>query len=100
MADIEVNEGSMVYAAERLASATAPDEGETVIVDPQSGRYYGLDSYGVRVWAMLQRPRRVSELLAALMTEYDVERHVVLEDLTALIRELAAAGLVRVSDEP
>ena len=99
MPGIVINDDSMVCAAKHLAAATAPDERETVIVDPVSGRYYGLDAYAVRVWALVQQPRRVGELLDTLLLEYEVERDVLLEDMTALLRELAEAGLVEITLE-
>ena len=98
MSALIVNESSTVRAASRLASATAPDGRETVIVDPTSGRYFGLDAHAVVVWSLIQRPRRVSDLLDAVMAEYDVEREVLWEDVRALLRELADAGLVEVDD--
>lgn len=99
MGGIVVNESSKICAAKHLASATAPDEGETVIVDPVSGRYYGLNDYAVRVWTLIQQPRSVGELRDALLAEYEVAPDELLEDMTALILELAAAGLVEVTSE-
>ena len=100
MSALVIQESCTVRSAQRLASATAPDGGETVIVDPASGRYFGLEAYAVRVWALIERPKRVGELLDVLEAEYDADRGVLLEDLTALLRELAEAGLVEVVAEP
>lgn len=100
MTDIVVTESSLVSAAKHVASAAAPDGSETVIVDPVSGTYFGVSDHGVRVWALIQRPRRVGEVRDVLMEEYEVEADVLLADLQALIRELAQAGLVDVVQEP
>lgn len=99
MARIDVNEASTVCAARRLASAAAPDQGETVIVDPASGRYYGLDGTAVRVWALIQTPRRVSAVVDTLFEEYEATRAVLFQDVIALLRELCEAGLVEVVPE-
>ena len=97
MSAVVVNESSQVRAAKHLASATAPGDGETVIVDPVSGRYYGLNDYAVRVWALIQQPRRVADVRDAILEEYEVGPDELLEDITALIQELAEAGLVEIA---
>jgi hypothetical protein len=57
--------------------------------------YYGLDSVGARAWALLATPRRVSELVATLVEEFDVERERCTADLLALLDDLLARDLVR-----
>lgn len=99
MGRVVVTASSKVCAARHLASATAPGDAETVIVDPSSGRYYGLNDYAVRVWALIQQPRSVAELHALLLAEYEASPDDLLEDMTALIQELAAAGLVEVTSQ-
>jgi hypothetical protein len=88
---------SLVSASSRVLSAGAPDE--AILLDPVASRYYGLDDVGARVWALLEEPRRVTEIRDALVAEYDVDPEVALEDVTTLLRELLAAGLVDVADE-
>ena len=100
MTDILVSESSLVSAAKHVASAAAPDGSETVIVDPSSGTYFGVSDVGVRVWALIQRPRRVGDVRDMLLEEYEVDPEVLFADLQSLIRELAQAGLAQVVQEP
>ena len=69
---------------------------ETVLMNPSSGEYFGLNSTGR---AMLERARvmtSVEEVVAVLATEYDVDEDQLQRDLVGLLGELESAGLVRV----
>ena len=72
--------------------------GETVILDPTSGRYFGLDGVGSRVWDMLQTPTSLRTMVTAIISEYDVDADTCERDLRALLAELDAKGLVVVGD--
>jgi hypothetical protein len=69
--------------------------GEAVILGLRDGVYYGLDAVGARVWALLAEPRRVPELVDAIVAEFDVTREQCERDLMALLDQLAARDLVR-----
>jgi|GEM_PF-1220331 PqqD family protein of HPr-rel-A system len=69
---------------------------ETVLMNPSSGEYFGLNATGR---AMLERARvmtSVEEVVAALATEYDVDEDQLQQDFIGLLRELESAGLVSV----
>jgi hypothetical protein len=68
--------------------------GEAVILDLSNGTYYGLDEIGAQIWAMIQEPRAITEIVDTLLEEYEVERDQCERDLLALLRELASRGLV------
>jgi hypothetical protein len=59
--------------------------------------YYRRTGAGERVRELLAEPRRVSDLHATLLDEYDVAPDVLLHDLRALLGELAEVGLVVVA---
>ncbi len=70
--------------------------GESVILDLNSEQYYGLDAVGTRMWAVLTESPSVGAALDTLLDEYDVEREVLLRDVTDLLGKLAALGLVEI----
>jgi len=74
--------------------------GETVILHLGAGVYYGLDEVGARVWALLQRPRRVGDLCRELLSEYDVSVERCERAVLDLLAELSNAGLIEAADEP
>jgi hypothetical protein len=72
--------------------------GETVLLSMQSAMYYGLDEVGTRIWELLGQPIRASDICDAIEREYDVERERCEADVLGLLRELAAKGLIEVTD--
>jgi len=69
--------------------------GEAVILGLRDGVYYGLDKVGARVWELLVEPRRVGDLVSTIVAEFDVSAERCERDVLALLRDLAARGLVR-----
>jgi hypothetical protein len=68
--------------------------GETVLLNLESGVYYGLDGVGTRVWQLLQQGRTIAEVCDVMVEEYDVEQDVVREDVARLVGELGERGIV------
>ena len=69
-------------------------DGEAVILHLTAGVYYGLDAVGARIWSLLQEPRRVAELCAIILAEYDVDAARCERAVGQLLAELADAGLI------
>ena len=69
--------------------------GEEVILDPETGTYYGLDDVGTQIWSLLENPRTAREVCDRLEAEYDVERAALEEDVLRLFRKFDDEGLVR-----
>jgi len=74
-------------------------DGEAAILNLKNGVYYGLDPVGARIWSLIQEPTTVAELRDAIVEEYEVEPDRCERDLLALLRDLAAEGLIEVRDE-
>jgi hypothetical protein len=68
---------------------------ETVILGLRDGVYYGLDAVGALVWSLVSESRRVSDLVRAITTEFDVDAERCERDLLTLLGELAGHGLIR-----
>lgn len=71
--------------------------GEVVILDLRAGAYFGLEAVGARVWELLQESRTFGEIVESLLSEYEVEPERCREDLSVLLNELRARGLVQVT---
>ena len=72
--------------------------GEVVILNFDSGIYYGLNETGAYVWNQLQEPKTFEELRMLFINEYDVEIGIGDRDLQLLLQELAKYCLVEVTD--
>jgi hypothetical protein len=71
-------------------------DGEAVILSLKTGKYHGLDEVGARIWALIQQPRTISDLLNLLSSEFDVEPGRCEQDLRLLLTSLREAGLVEI----
>ena len=73
--------------------------GEAVILDLESGKYYGLDETGTRMWALLSEHGSLEPAYQALLNEYDANPEQLRGDLLKLTEELVAHGLLRIIDD-
>lgn len=87
--------GSSVKYSGDVLARTVEEEG--VLVDLASGTYFGLDEVGNRIWELVGKRGLVSQILDAIVDEYDVERAVAERDLLTLLGQLEAKGLIQVS---
>ena len=71
---------------------------ESVILNLDSERYYGLDSIGTRILSVLTTSESIEAAYNTLIQEYDVDRQALRQDLIALVENLVAQGLVKVSN--
>lgn len=84
---------------------TTPDlvsadvSGEAVMLNLASGIYYGLNSEGARIWALIQEGKSVAEIQQVIAAEFDVSPEQCLSDLQELLNQLFDAKLIIISDE-
>jgi len=74
-------------------------QGETVLLNLNGGRYFGLDEVGTRMFQTVTSSRSVEEAYKTLLAEYDVDADRLRRDLYGLIEKLVGHGLVEVSQE-
>jgi hypothetical protein len=72
---------------------------EIVILHLETGRYYSLSSVGAEVWKLLLAPRRVSDIVDAIVTAYDVEAAQCEADVQALLDDMAREQLIAIQHE-
>jgi hypothetical protein len=70
-------------------------DGETVLLDLESGTYFGLDAIGTRVWELIGQEQPLAAILQLILDEYDVKEERAHTDLLQLAEALRAKGLVR-----
>lgn len=68
--------------------------GETVLLDLASERYFGLNAVGTVAWGVLEAGGDLGSAVEAMLQSFDVERGTARADLESLLEELAGAGLV------
>jgi hypothetical protein len=73
--------------------------GETVVLDMKSGMYYGMGAVAALIWSILDEPRSLDEIQAAVLAEYDIDQESCERDVIAFVDALKSAGLVEVVHE-
>jgi hypothetical protein len=68
-----------------------------VILNLNSGVYFGLNPVGARVWELLQEPRTVADVCATVRGEFDVEPERCERELMDLLEQMRTEGLVDVA---
>ena len=71
---------------------------ESVILNLDSERYFGLDDVGTKFLNALTNSDSIEAAYQLLLDEYDVERDVLRTDLTVLVDHLLAQGLVEIAE--
>ena len=70
---------------------------DSVILNLDSERYFGLDDVGTRLLNVLTASDSIEAAYELLLEEYDVDGQVLRDDLLALIENLAKQGIIEVS---
>ena len=70
---------------------------ESVILNLDSERYFGLDDVGTRMLSVLSTSESIEAAYESLMEEYDVDGQTLRQDLLALIESLLQKGVVTVA---
>jgi len=73
-------------------------EGESILLNSESGQYFGLDDVGTRMLTLLMESSSLDDALETLMAEYDVSSEQLQRDAAAFVDSLVEHGLVRVED--
>lgn len=72
-------------------------EEESVILDLDSERYFGLDDVGTRILSVLTTSDSIAAAYELLRAEYDVDDQILRQDLLALVESLIKQGIIEVS---
>jgi hypothetical protein len=75
-------------------------ENEIVLLNTQTGRYFGLVSNGQRIWQLLTELGDTEMAIEALRLEYDVDEATLRQDVGDLVEKLLETGLITVSETP
>jgi hypothetical protein len=74
-------------------------DGETVIVNLESGVYYSLRDSGVDIWNMIEGGANADELLDMLLSRYDGPKNEMQKAVADLLVNLQEEGLVKASSK-
>lgn len=69
---------------------------ESVLLNLETERYYGLDETGTRMWQVVTAARSIDAAYQELQNEFDVESELLRLHLTELLARLVENGLLQI----
>ncbi|MEP3052412.1 MAG: PqqD family protein [Erythrobacter sp.] len=74
--------------------------GEMVLLNLESGTYFGLDTVGSRVWQIIEEsPVALSIICDQIESEFDAPRELIERDIMALATDLSSQGLIELETD-
>ncbi len=70
---------------------------ESVLLNLETEKYFGLDETGTRMWQLVTTAPNINAAYQELLAEYDVHPELLRENLTELVGHLVEHGLLQVS---
>lgn len=90
----EINLKTTVIRRNELPSTDL--DGEVGLMNMDTGKYFGFDAVGTRIWELLEGKIQVNALVSALFEEYEVERATCEEQVLAFLNRLMKEGLIQI----
>ena len=75
-------------------------EDEAVLLDSATGRYFGLNATGSRVFELLDGERTLEAVVELLLREHQIDRARLVQDVAELVLELRSQGLLVEACDP
>lgn len=69
-------------------------DGDIVMLDADSGKYFGLNPVASRIWALLADGNSTHDIVQTLVGEYSVDEHTCLTETSELLADLLEKKLV------
>lgn len=92
---------SAKYIARSAAIAARMLGGEMMIMSVKDSTFFTLDPVATAIWQAADGRTPLSEIVASrICTEFDVSHETAMADAEQLAEELAAHGILLISDEP
>jgi hypothetical protein len=94
---------SAISSGKNSVISAAPDQlssklgSEVVILNLNSGVYYGLDPVGTRIWELLQQAQPLAAIRDQIVSEFDVTPEQCEQDLIDLLKQMEQEGLIKVT---
>lgn len=90
-----INKDSVICINKDIDATEFNDE--KVMMNMDKGKYYALNEVGSRIWDLINKNTDVSEIIKALLEEYDVSEEECTREVISYLEDLYNAELIEVS---
>ncbi|MFJ5621671.1 lasso peptide biosynthesis PqqD family chaperone [Peribacillus loiseleuriae] len=73
-------------------------DGETVMLSIHNGKYYNLGELGGEIWSLIKNPISIEELVATLLSRYEVDQTECEEQVHAFLNQLLKESLIKIEE--
>lgn len=87
-----------ISISEQILTQNIDDE--LVLLHIDTGRYFGLQPIGHRIWQLLSEHKDTDQVYTALLSEYTVDGATLRQDLDELVASLLDARLLTLDSTP
>ena len=67
---------------------------DTVMMHPESGKYFSLNPVATRIWEMLEKPMTFSQIVGTLLNEFNVSSETCHKETREFIRTLMEKNII------
>jgi hypothetical protein len=92
---VQISDETIIARSPTLLAAAVRDE--TVMMDVETGQYYGLDDIGSEIWRRLETPCSFRDLVDGLVANFNAERAVIAEDVRKLLAVMGEHKVISLS---
>ncbi len=79
--------------------ASALPDGNTALLNVDTGRYLTFDATATAIWNRTQEPISFADLIASLLEEYEVDRTVLEKDVRTALETLAQKKVIALTED-
>jgi hypothetical protein len=72
---------------------------ETVMMNPETGKYYSLNPVATRIWELLSSPVNLDTIISVLTREFNVPEETCRTETLTFIQKLKDNSMIEYSDE-
>ena len=96
---IIVDQVSLSYKVTQKEGMVVTDmDHEKVMLSIENGKYYNLGEVGGEIWELIAKPIEVSQVIAALLEQYQVDYSECMEQVIAFLNHLLRENLIHVEE--
>ena len=72
---------------------------EEVLLSIQEGAYFQINSVGTRIWELLEQPCYLIDIIAVLVSEFDVDKETCQREVESFLKKLENHTLLTKHDD-